>query len=146
MVPGGLEAFAAIAHVRAGTPRERLFAEYARQVVSSVCTNCMGDRYTGLVQGYFATITQLEGLGVRDGNRVAITLSLGGKEERSRTENVLRLLGLQMRTEKGKLRLDRGEKTSENKRQDILSGVELRRSGGAGGAAGGQAVCLRDEG
>ena len=125
LVPGGLEAFAAIAHVRAGTPRERLFAEYARQVVSSVCRNCMGDHYTALVQGYFATITQLEGLGTRDGNRVAITLSLAGKEERSRTENVLRLLGLQMRTEKGKLRLDRGEKTSENKRQDILAALNF---------------------
>jgi hypothetical protein len=33
LIPGGLDAFAVIANVKQGTPSERFFANYARQVV-----------------------------------------------------------------------------------------------------------------
>jgi hypothetical protein len=126
IVPGGLEAFGAIAHVKHGAPPEKFFAEYANQVVGNVCVNnCAVDHYTAAVQSYFATVADLERLGRRDGNRVSLALSLNGKDERSRTQDVLKLLGLTMHNEKGQVRLDRGEKQSQNKQQDILAALEI---------------------
>ena len=81
LIPGGLDAFAVIANVKQGTPSEQFFANYARQVVANVCANnCMGDRYTATIQSYFAAITELEGLGNRDGNHVTVVLSLNGND------------------------------------------------------------------
>ena len=127
LVPGGLEAFSVIAHVKPDTPPERFFAEYARQLVSTVTcvNNCAGDRYTNAVQSYFAAVAELEGLGKRNGDRVTVVLSLNGKDERNRTQNVLKLLGMQMHNDKGKIRLDRGEKESQSKKQDVLSALQI---------------------
>ena len=126
VVPGGLDAFGFVAHMKKGVSPDRFFAEYARQVVANVCTNgCIGDRYSGIIQSYLATISELESLGKRNGNHVSIKLSLDGKDERNHTQNVLRLLGLQMHTEKGQLRLDRGENQTQAKKQEILSALAL---------------------
>jgi tetratricopeptide (TPR) repeat protein len=126
VVPGGLDAFGFVAHLRKGVSPDRFFAEYARHVVANVCTNgCIGDHYSGIIQSYLATISELESLGTRNGNHVSIKLSLDGKDERNHTQNVLRLLGLQMHTEKGQLRLDRGENQTQAKKQEILSALAL---------------------
>jgi len=126
LIPGGIAAFAVVANVRQGTPSEQFFANYARQVVANVCTNsCMGDRYTATIQSYFAAITELEGLGNRDGNSVSVVLSLNGNDERNRTQNVLKLLGLQLHSEKGQIRLDRGERQSQSRKQDILDALKI---------------------
>jgi tetratricopeptide (TPR) repeat protein len=126
VVPGGLDALSVIANVKQGTPPERFLAEFANQVVSNVCANyCAGDRYSTLVQSYFTTIADLERMGKRDGNRVSVVLSLNGKDERNHAQDVLKLLGLQMHTEKGQIRLDRGEKQSQNKKQDILAALAI---------------------
>jgi tetratricopeptide (TPR) repeat protein len=103
-VPGGLEALAFVARIKNVAP-ERFFAEYARQVVLSACPDCTGDEFTSRIQNYFQTITQLENIGKRNGNRTVITVSLGSKDERKHAEDVLRLLGIQLHTEKGNSRL-----------------------------------------
>jgi hypothetical protein len=131
LVPGGLDALGVVARVKAGTSPEQFFAEYARQVVINVtCVNdCAGDRYTLAVQGYFAAVRELEALGKRNSDTVSIVLSLNGKEDRNRTQNALKVLGLQMHTEKGQLRLDRGESQSQGRKQDILSALNIDQVG-----------------
>ncbi len=131
LVPGGLEALGAIAGVKPGTSSAQFFAEYARQVVTNVTcvNNCAGDRYTQSVQGYFGTVIELEALGKRDGDTVVIVLSVNGKEERNHTQSVLKVLGLQMRTEKGQLSLDRGESLSQGRKQDILTALGIDQVG-----------------
>ncbi len=126
LIPGGLDAFAVIANVKQGTPSERFFANYARQVVANVCTNnCIGDHYTATIQSYFTAITELEALGTRDGNLVTVLLSLNSNDERNRTQSVLKLLGLQLHTENGQIRLDRGERQSQSRKQDILDALKI---------------------
>jgi len=148
VVPGGLEALSVIAGVKQGTPPERFLAEFASQVVDNVCANyCSGDHYSALIQSYFATIADLERLGKRDGNRVAVVVSLNGKDERNHAQDVLKLLGLQMHTEKGQIRLDRGEKQSQNKKQDILAALEIDEVGLEEALQGGKSFTfeIRDE-
>jgi len=126
LIPGGRDAFAVIANVKRGTPSEQFFANYARQVVANVCTNnCIGDRYTATIQSYLATIAELEGFGVRDRNRVSVVLSLNSNDERNRTLNILKLLGLQLHNENGQMRLDRGERQSQSRKQDILDALKI---------------------
>jgi hypothetical protein len=129
LVPGGLKALGVIANVKQGTSAERLFAEYANQVINNVCAICARDHYTALIQSYFTTISDLEHLGKRDGDHVSVVISLNGKDERNRAQEVLDLLGLQMHAEKGQMRLDRGEKRSQNKKQDILAALEIDQVG-----------------
>jgi hypothetical protein len=75
IVPGGIDAFSFVAHMRKSVSSDRFFAEFAQQVVTNVCTSgCIGDHYSGVIQTYFATISELESLGKRDGNRVSIKL------------------------------------------------------------------------
>jgi hypothetical protein len=123
IVPGGLSALAYMARAKPTGP-EGFFAEYARAIADKGCVrSCGGDEFSEELRHYFETVGQLESMGKRTGDSVEIVLSLGNKESRRQAEEVLRLLGMEIKTEKGKITLDRGQNKGQLKKQDVVSAL-----------------------
>jgi predicted Zn-dependent protease len=127
VIPGGIDALAFAAHAKEGIPPERFFSEYAQILIDATCVGpaCGKDLFAEGIQEHFQRIAALEALGKRKGNEVVITLSLANKEEKHKTEKVLGLLGIKLRTTKGELELDRGEKKSQAKKQETVSALAV---------------------
>jgi tetratricopeptide (TPR) repeat protein len=127
VVRGGLDALAFAAHGKEGVPPERFFVEYSRTLLNRYCTqpNCGWSKYVEDLQQHFQRMEALEAFGKRDGNKVVITLSASGKESRRNTEKVLSLLGIKLRSTKGQLELDRGEKKDQAKKQETASALAI---------------------
>jgi hypothetical protein len=125
-IPGGRDALAFMANAPKGVPAEKFFDEFARVLVTNVCTGaCSGDEYSANVQRFFDDVAALEAAGKRDGHRFLITLSLNGEAERNRTETILHLLGLELHSEKGVIRLDQGGRRSQAKKQEVVSALAI---------------------
>ncbi|MGB6477223.1 MAG: hypothetical protein WBF04_24480 [Candidatus Sulfotelmatobacter sp.] len=127
VVPGGIDALAFAAHAKEGIPPERFFSEYAETLINESCsgTACGKDPLVEGITEHFQRIAALEELGKRTGNKVVITLSLANKEDKHKTEKVLGLLGIKLRTSKGELELDRGEKKSQAKKQETVTALAV---------------------
>lgn len=127
VVPGGIDALAFAAHAKEGIPPERFFSEYAETLINGSClgTACGKDPFAEGIKEHFQRIAALEELGKRTGNKVVITLSLANKEDKHKTEKVLGLLGIKLRTSKGELELDRSEKKSQAKKQETVAALAV---------------------
>lgn len=127
LIRGGREALAFIALSKKGVSPQKFLAEFARALLSNVCSGvCFGaDEYKAGLQRYFATVAQLESMGTRDHCRVSITVSLQNQDERHRTEMVLNLLGLELHQENGALRLQEGVKRAQARKQDIVAALGI---------------------
>jgi tetratricopeptide (TPR) repeat protein len=127
IVPGGLDALAFAAHANEGISPERFFAEYSRLVIDQACFHspCSPNAFAAEIEEHFQRIAALESLGKRDGNRVVIQLSLNGKEARRNTEKVLALLGIKLRSSKGEVELQRGEKKNQGEKQQTVAALAL---------------------
>jgi len=127
LVPGGLDALAFAAHAREGVPADRFFVEYCRTLILRMCQTpkCSYNEYGEEVHNHFQRIAALEAFGKRDGNRVVITLSLQGKENRREAEKIMNLLGIRLRVSKGQVELDRDEKKNQAKKQETASALAI---------------------
>ena len=127
MIPGGRDALAFIALSRPGISPQKFLAEFSRALLANVCTGvCFGeDEYKQTIESYFATVSQLEALGTRDHDRVSIIIARGNPDEVKRTEKVLGLLGIDVRTESGVIRLEQGVKPNQAKKQDMVSALDI---------------------
>jgi tetratricopeptide (TPR) repeat protein len=127
VIPGGIDALAFAAHAKEGIPPERFFSEYAQILIDATCAGsaCGKDVFAEGIQEHFQRIAALEALGKRKGNEVVITLSLASKDDKHKTEKVLGLLGIKLRTSKGELELDRGEKKSQAKKQETVAALAV---------------------
>jgi tetratricopeptide (TPR) repeat protein len=126
-VPGGLDALAFAAHGKEGVLPGKFFLEYSRSLLDKYCIgpNCNYNKYVELVQEHFQRIAGLEAMGKREANRVVLTLSLSGKEERRNTEKILGLLGMKLRNSNGHVELDRGERKDQAKKQETASALAI---------------------
>jgi hypothetical protein len=125
-VPGGRDALAFMAEAKKAVPADKFFAEFARALVVNLCTRvCSGNEYPESLQKYFENVSELEQLGTRDGHRTLISLSLNGPSERKHTERVLNLLGIELRSEKGDVKLVRGGSQKETKKQEAVSALRV---------------------
>ncbi len=126
-IPGGREGLAFIAGLKSGVSAKKFLAEFARALLGNVCTGiCFGvDGYKRALEDYFATVSQLESLGVRDHQRVTITISLQNPDERHRTERILDLLGVELHAENGVIRLVEGVKRRQARRQDVIAALAI---------------------
>jgi hypothetical protein len=127
MIPGGRDALAFIALAKAGNSEQKFLAEFSRALLANVCTGvCFGeDEYKKTLETYFTTVSQLEALGTRDHDRVSITIARGNPDDNRRTEKVLGLLGVDLRTENGVSRLQQGVKPRQVKKQDLVSALDI---------------------
>lgn len=112
LVLGGLDALAFSAHAKEGVPPERFLLEYCRTLIERVPEQPTpaSKLYVEEILEHFQRIAALEALGKRDGNHVAISLSVKGKDAQRHTEKVLGLLGMKLHVSKDAVELDRGEK------------------------------------
>jgi len=127
LIPGGLDALAFSAHAKEGVPAEKFLVEYCRALIERVPEQptATSKRYVEEIQEHFQRITALEALGKRDGNHVVVLLSIDGKDAHRRTEKALSLLGMKLRTSKGIVELDRGEKKDQAKKQETASALAI---------------------
>jgi len=127
LIPGGLSALAFSAHGKENVPPEKFLVEYCRTLVERVPEQptASSKQYVEAVLEHFQRIEALEALGKRQGDGTVITLSLNGKDARRRTEKALGLLGMKLRTTKGELELDRGEKKDQAKKQETTSALAI---------------------
>jgi hypothetical protein len=127
LIPGGLDALAFSAHAKEGVPPERFLVEYCRTLIDRIPEQPNSDskRYVDAILEHFERIAALEALGKQDGSRTVITLSTAGKDANRRTERALSLLGLRLRTSKGEVELDRGEKKGQAKKQETASALAI---------------------
>jgi Tfp pilus assembly protein PilF len=125
LVPGGLDALAFSAHAKEGVPPERFLLEYCRTLIERVPEQPTpaSKLYVEEILEHFQRIAALEALGKRDGNHVAISLSVKGKDAQRHTEKVLGLLGMKLHVSKGAVELDRGEKKGQAKKQETASAL-----------------------
>jgi len=123
MVPGGLDALAYVARAKP-TPADSFLAEYARAIVTNTCVqNCPDKGYSERLDRYFQTVAELESLGQRNGGSVEISLSIADNDSRRKADQVLHLLGLEIKNTKGKITLSRGQGSDQVKRQEIVSAL-----------------------
>lgn len=127
VIPGGLDALAFSAHGRERIPPEKFLVEYCRTLIERIPEQPTpaSKEYVREIEEHFARIEALEALGKRNGDRVVITLSANGKEEQRRTEKALELLGVKLRTSKGKVELEREEKKGQAKKQETLEALAI---------------------
>jgi hypothetical protein len=125
-IPGGLEALAFAAHMAERVKPDRFFAEYCRAVSDQSSQQAKEFKlYLETIHEHFQRIEALQALGKRQGDRVVITLAVNTKDARRNTEKVLELLGIKLKSSKGDLAVDRGEKKNQAKKQETLSALAL---------------------
>jgi Flp pilus assembly protein TadD len=126
LVPGGLEALAFASRVAERVKPERFFAEYCRAIADR---NTEAPKefklYLETIREHFQRIEGLQAFGKREGDRVVITLSANTKDARRNTERVLDLLGIKLKSSKGEVAVDRGEKKGQARKQDTVSALAL---------------------
>jgi hypothetical protein len=128
LIPGGLEALAFAAHVDERVKPERFFAEYCRAITDQTSSSQATKEfklYLETIRDHFQRIEALQALGKREGDRVIITLSVNTKDARRNSERVLDLLGIKLKSSKGEVAVDRGEKKDQAKKQETVSALAL---------------------
>ncbi len=126
LVPGGRDALAFIVNAKRGVSPDKFLLEFANAIVANACKGvCRVDEFRPKVQRYFDTVAQLEALGVRKGDQVSIAISLTGKQEHKRTQEFLRLLGIELHHQGGAVKLDLGAGQSRGKKQEIMSALAV---------------------
>jgi len=149
LVPGGLDALAFSAHAKEGVPAEKFLLEYCRTLIERVPDQPTpaSKPYVEEILEHFQRIAALEALGKREGNHVAISLSVKGKDAQRHTERVLSLLGMKLHVSKDAVELDRGEKKGQAKKQETASALAFDEVGLQEALKAGQAytIEIRDE-
>ena len=127
LIPGGLEALAFAARVAERVKPERFFAEYCRAITDRNGQSAPKEfkLYLETIREHFQRIEALQAFGKREGDRVVITLSANSKDARRNAERVLDLLGIKLKSSKGEVAVDRGEKKGQAKKQDTVSALAL---------------------
>jgi hypothetical protein len=130
LIPGGIDALSFVALIKPGLTADRFFAQFARTVLAHTCSvNCHAAEYVQNVEEYFNEVRRLESFGKRDGDHVIVTLSISEAEQKRETLKVLTLLGLQLQTRQGKLKLQRSEREGRSESQEIASALGIDQIG-----------------
>jgi len=126
-VAGGLRALAFIAHARENPSPERFFEDYSRAVVEHTSRSDVlyVKNYQKRLLTYFERIARLEEFGRRDGGKLTITLSTSDSKARETTREVAQLLGWKTTTSGGELKLDIAERTTQSKRKETATALEV---------------------
>ena len=119
-VPGGIKAFAAIAQVP-GTPAYGdFFLLYCRAILGGGPGKASPTREVGAaIREFVSSVTQLERLGERDGDRTVIRLAVDTDEQRKKTEGALALLGWRLRQSGQAYDVEPGDQPIDGLRQRI---------------------------
>ena len=121
-VPGGLKAFAAMAHLE-GTPTyENFFLDYCRRLLldASPYAEDHIPSFGAQLQAYMAAVAGLSAAGQkRSEDTVVVGLSIAGDEERRRTARLLPYLGWRLETAGESPKIELGDQPSDGLSQRI---------------------------
>src|SRR5260370_6736172 len=94
-VPGGIKAFAAMAHLQSTPSPEDFFPEYSRALIweQSPWNRGRPRGYASALQAYIDTVAELQRLGEAHSDATVVTISLADDSQRLNAERILPLLG-----------------------------------------------------
>jgi hypothetical protein len=124
-VPGGMRALGFIARGKAKSTPERFVADYCRAIVANAGQPDAGPQYIVRVRSYFERMAALESLGRREGERLTVTLSAADRPGQRLTERVSNLLGWRARAEQSRLVLEVAERTTQSKRKETATALDI---------------------
>jgi hypothetical protein len=126
-IPGGLRALMYVARGKENVAPSQFLVEYARTILPHMeaadkdAARAYGER----ISRYFRDVLALERFGNRTGDRVSISLSVSDRESRAMTEEVLKVLGWELRSRKGQLVVEAAEGESAAERQITASALRV---------------------
>lgn len=127
-VPGGLKAFAAIAHLENQPTYDSFFLDYCRRLLreTSPYTGEHIPAYTAQLQAYMAAVDELTAAGQRRADEsTLVTLSLKNADERRKSARLLRQLGW-MLDETGKPpKVELGDQPADGLRHGIPAALGI---------------------
>ncbi len=99
MLPGGIDALAFIARAREHSSSERFLADYCRAVVDNTVPGNpkAAQQYLEDIRNYLRKLAGIESVGSSEKDKTVVVLSLRNPTSRQDTEDVLALLGMQLR-------------------------------------------------
>ena len=126
-IPGGLHALMHVARGKEDVPPSQFLVEYARTILPYVeaANQEVGRSYGERLSRYFRDVLALERFGKRTGGRVTVGLSADNEESRAMTEEVLRLLGWELRGRKDQPVVEAAEGESAAERQITASALRV---------------------
>jgi len=124
-VPGGIKAFAAMAHLQAVPSPRDFFQEYCRALIweQSPWNRARPPGYTSALLAYIDTVAELQRIG--EGRRIAhtdstvVTLSLADDSQRRNVERILPLLGWKLVAQNSAYTVEPGDQPADGLRQQI---------------------------
>ena len=119
-VPGGLKAFAAIAHLKETPSYRDFFLQYCRAIADGggLRSNPTIEARE-VVREFTAAVAELESLGRRDGNRTVIRLEVDTGEHRQKTARILTALGWRLQQSGDSYDITLGNLRTDGSRQRI---------------------------
>jgi len=126
-VPGGINALAKTARLKATASYETFFRDYCRAIVAetSKANNMRTPGYVANVEAYMAAVAELTRLVERQGDKSIISLSLADAKQVQHTREILALLGWKVVEEDGALRLEPGGQDADGPRQRIPAAFDI---------------------
>jgi hypothetical protein len=126
-IPGGLHALMFVARGKEDVPPSQFLVEYARTILPYVeaANQEVSRSYGERLSRYFRDVLALERFGKRTGGRVTVGLSADNEESRAMAEEVLRLLGWELRGRKGQPVVEAAEGESAAERQITASALRV---------------------
>ena len=126
MVPGGLSSLAFAAHANnEEIPPERFLYEYSRTVINGGADKGSKNPYLEGIRQYFERIASLRALGTSTSDGFVVTLSLHDKGSRQQTEKALNVLGIKLKSSKGAIEIEEGEKKSQAVKQETAAALAV---------------------
>jgi Ca-activated chloride channel family protein len=126
-VPGGIKAFARMAHLQS-TPLPRdFFLEYCRALIweQSPWNRARPPGYTSALQAYIDTVAELQRLGEGHGDSTVVTVSLADDSQRRNAESILPLLGWKLVSKNSAYTVEPGDRPADGLRQQIPSALGI---------------------
>jgi tetratricopeptide (TPR) repeat protein len=130
-VPGGLDALLFIARGNQSRGPQQFMLDYCRTVIVNepLPNSPAAMDYRKSIGGYFEQLNRLLAMGVKNGDKTVIALSLGDKGRQRQVDGVLEILGWKLRRNKQALVIESGEKASQAKKQDLASALAIDQAG-----------------
>ena len=119
-VPGGIQAFSAIARIPGAPTYQDFFLQYCRALTSGSATVASPTAEVGpAIRTFVSTMAEFERLGERSGDRLTVRLALDTKEHREKTARALALLGWRLRQSGQDYDIEPGDQPVDGLRQRI---------------------------
>ena len=121
-VPGGMKAFALMAHLETAPTYENFFLDYCRRLLldASPYAEDHIPVFGAQLQAYMAAVAELSAAGQQSsGDTVAVRLSMNGDEERKRTARLLHYLGWRLDLTGESPKVELGDQASDGVWQRI---------------------------